>query len=361
MSEQAPVERPAWAEGHGFGPVQAPVERSAWAEGLGFGPVQARSPQGRASFRLEGAGVRLKRRLRTDRMARALLALVALSGSVIAEPVAAETGGPSAADRERAADGEEPPVQDPERLAFPLPGRPKDAERPVPGGAAVPTNGSRSAAEGAQPLDRPPGTVLTFYGLRHLEQDPTISDAEKIREWRAFIERATAQIEYAHKAIARWKEAAKLRLVEAARLADADEGLSPRQRIAQWKAVIDGYPRSEEAKLAERRIRHGQLEETARLVRAAERVESEGRPKIDRIQAWLAVIDWAPKSREARAAQRRVKVLQDQLFAEAESVDRIDRIDPATKLEAWQDVLRGRPTQAQRAKAERRIGALTDD
>lgn len=207
-------------------------------------------------------------------------------------------------------------------------------------------------------VTKPAGTVLTFYGLRRLEQDPTVSDAEKVREWRAFIERSEKQVEYARKAVGRWQEAAKLRLVASAQDAEGDESLGIRQRMAQWEAVIKAYPRSKEAAHARRRMDGLREAETARLIREAEAVEESGRPKVDRIRAWLNVIDWAPKSRAGKAADRRVDALQRQLFSEAESVDRIDRIDLSTKLEAWKDVLRGRPNPAQRGKAERRVKAL---
>ncbi|MCB9645409.1 MAG: hypothetical protein H6730_02225 [Deltaproteobacteria bacterium] len=53
--------------------------------------------------------------------------------------------------------------------------------------------------------------------------------------------------------------------------------------------------------------------------------------------------------------------LQDQLFTEAQSVDRIARVDTRTKLEAWRDVLAGRPTAKQKTQAEARVSALESE
>jgi hypothetical protein len=174
----------------------------------------------------------------------------------------------------------------------------------------------------------------------------------------AFIQRAKKQIAYAEKAVARWRDAAKLRLVEAARLTEDDVAFTPRQRMQKWQAVVDAYPKSDEARRARARVAHWEREETARLVREAERVEREGRSKVERIAAWGKVRRWRPKSRAGRAAGRRIAALQKQLFLEANSVDEIERLDAATKLAAWRDVLRGAPTPAQKKKAEARVDAL---
>ena len=231
-------------------------------------------------------------------------------------------------------------------------GTPRSAQGAPPGSEEA---GKEPSAEA-----RPAGTVLTFYGLRKLEQDPNVSDAEKVREWRAFIQRSAQQVEYARKAVDRWKNAEKLRLVESAKLADADDEFSLRQRIAQWTEVVRTFPKAPEAARARKRITDLRDLESARLVQEAEEVEASGATKVDRIRAWLSVIAWAPKSRPARAAERRVEALQKQLYSEAESVDRIERLDDQTKLEAWQDVLRGHPTPRQRRKAEQRVQALEE-
>jgi hypothetical protein len=202
------------------------------------------------------------------------------------------------------------------------------------------------------------GTVLTFYGLLKLEQDPEVSDETKLAEWQAFIKRAQEQTAYANKAVDRWKNAAKVRLVEAAAKADEDPNLSARDKLGQWEEVAKLYPKSEEGRRATKRVAYWRRAETRRLVDAAEAVEKGRRPKVERIQAWGAVLEWEGKGSEAKAAERRVKELQDQLFTEAQSVDRIARVDKRTKLEAWRDVLGGRPTDKQRSQAEARVAEL---
>jgi hypothetical protein len=206
-----------------------------------------------------------------------------------------------------------------------------------------------------------PGTVLTFYGLRKLEQDPKISDEEKMREWQEFIQRSAEQVEYARKAVARWKDAAKIRVVEAASKSDQDPALLPRDKVAKWKEVVDLYPKSKEARQAQKRLAFWTAAETKRLAEAAEAVEKGRKPKVERIKAWMDVLTWTEKGPEARAAERRIADLQDQLFAEAKSVDDITRVDKQTKLEAWRDVLNGRPTQAQRNLAKKRVEELESE
>src|SRR5262245_54331166 len=82
--------------------------------------------------------------------------------------------------------------------------------------------------ENLQESAKKSGSVLTFYGLRKLEEDPNVSDEEKLKEWQAFIERANQQIQYAKKSVDRWKNAARLRLIEAAKNADRDLKTSPK-------------------------------------------------------------------------------------------------------------------------------------
>ncbi|MEO1228346.1 MAG: hypothetical protein AAFZ18_05520 [Myxococcota bacterium] len=204
-------------------------------------------------------------------------------------------------------------------------------------------------------------TVPTFYGLRRLEQDSKVADDEKVRAWAAFIERARKQIAYAEKAKDRWKNAAKYRLVESARLAEKDPTLGFRQRVAQWEAVVSSHPEAPEAKAAKERAAYWRSRELTRLVEAAEKVEGEGAFKVGRIRAWLAVAVWSPESRPGQAARKRIDALQKQLFTEAETIDGMKRLDDRLRLEAWQDVLRGDPTPAQRAKAEARVKALGGD
>ena len=209
----------------------------------------------------------------------------------------------------------------------------------------------------AETPEKKPGTVLTFYGLLKMEQDPKVSDEEKLAEWRAFIERSEEQVVYAKKALDRWKNAAKTRLVDAAKAADADPALPAREKKAKWDDVAKLYPRTSEGRNAKKRAAHWDRMEEKRLVAAAEGVEKARRPKVERIQAWGEVVDWAAGGAK-RAAARRIKDLQDQLYSEAKSVDDIARVDKRTKLEAWRDVLKGRPTDAQRKAAEARVSAL---
>lgn len=202
------------------------------------------------------------------------------------------------------------------------------------------------------------GTVLTFYGLRKLEEDPAVSDEEKLKEWQAFIERAAEQIQYAKKAVDRWKDAARLRLVETARNADRDPKVEPKEKIKKWNEVARLYPHDPEVRGAKKRIAYWTQEETKRIVEAAEEVERARKPKVDRIRAWLQVLDWVSEGPEARAANKRIDSLQQQLFNEAQSVDAIARVDDKTKLAAWQDVLAGRPTAVQERLGTRRVSEL---
>ncbi len=205
----------------------------------------------------------------------------------------------------------------------------------------------------------PEGSVLTFYGLRQLEQDPSVPDDVKVKEWTAFLARTAEQVAYAEKAVLQWRDAKKLRLVETARLTEKDAAHGFRQRIAQWQAVVEAYPRSEEAGLARERILHWENEELGRLIGAAEEVEKRGDTKVQRIQGWREVLAFSPKSAPGKAAARRIAALQRQLVLEAEELDRIARVDAATKVEAWQDVLRGDPSPAHRRRAESRIAELS--
>ncbi len=206
-----------------------------------------------------------------------------------------------------------------------------------------------------------PGTVLTFYGLRKLEQDPAVSDEEKLHEWQAFIQRSAEQVEYAKKAVTRWKDAAKIRVVEAASKADQDPNLLPRDKVEKWKQVVDLYPRSKEGRQAQKRVIWWAGVETKRLAEAADAVEKARKPKVERIKAWLEVLTWTAKGPEARAAEKRITDLQDQLYSEAKSVDEIARVAKQTKLEAWRDVLNGRPTNAQRQLAKKRVEELESE
>ena len=218
--------------------------------------------------------------------------------------------------------------------------------------------GQESPANGVRGRDADRGTVYTFYGLRKLEQDPDVPDAEKLKEWQAFIRRANKQLEYADKAVVRWKNAARRRMVEAASEADRSPKLSPRDKVERWSEIARLYPKTSEARTARRRMTHWRVEETKRLIVEAEKVENADSSHPDRIQAWGAVLSWAKKGPEARAAQRRIQALQRKLYREALLVDRNRRFDAQAKLAAWQNVLAGRPSRGQRATAERKIRAL---
>jgi hypothetical protein len=219
--------------------------------------------------------------------------------------------------------------------------------------AADPQGDGKSAEPGKKN-----GTVLTFYGLRKLEEDPQVPDEEKLKEWQAFIERATEQIQYAKKAVDRWKNAARVRLVESAKTSDRDAALDAKEKIKRWDEVQRLYPNDPESRAAQKRIAYWTQEQTKKLVEAAENVERSRRPKVERIQAWLEVLAWSSKGSEAKAANKRIDSLQDQLFSEAKSVDTIARVDDKTKLAAWKDVLAGRPTAAQEKMAQSRVAEL---
>lgn len=206
---------------------------------------------------------------------------------------------------------------------------------------------------------RPPapkaGRVYTFYGLRQLEQDPKVTDADKVRQWEAFIARASAQLEYARAAADRWKDAKRLRRVKAAEQAEADPASNPEERLARWAAVLQLQPRGPGADHAKARKAHWRAQETARRVRRAEAVEAGGARKLDRLRTWVWVLAWAPKHPRAKA---RVRDLQARLLEEARAVDKIAGVDRATKRAAWEDVLAGRPSPRQRREAQARLQAL---
>lgn len=228
----------------------------------------------------------------------------------------------------------------------------------VPGVAGAQSPAKPPGTNGVKSGGKRPGTVLTFYGVRKLEQDPAVTDEVKMREWQAFIERAEKQIVYAKKAIDRWKNAARERVIEQTGRADQDPKLKPEEKIKRWKEILKLYPKSPAARRARARVRHWVEVETKRLADDANAVEKSRRPKVERIQAWSKVLAWTNKGPEVRAARRRINALQTQLFQEAQSVDKIARVDNGTKLEAWKDVLSGKPTKVQKRVAQRRVAQL---
>lgn len=224
-----------------------------------------------------------------------------------------------------------------------------------------PTLARAQGEEGEGGKDAKPGTVYTFYGLLKREQEPAISDEEKLKDWQEFIERANQQITYAKKAVDRWKNEAKVRLVDGAAKVDADGAAPPRDKIEKWREVQKLYPKSPEGLRAVKRIAFWSQEETKRLVEGAEEVERARGGKVERIQAWLKVLSWVDKGPEAKGAEKRINELQGQIYAEALSVDKIARVDTKTKLDAWKDVLGGRPTAQQAEQARTRVAALESE
>ena len=235
------------------------------------------------------------------------------------------------------------------------------------GGFAVEVTAAPAEAEGSEKTasnsagEPPPEYVLTFYGLLKVERDPSVSDAEKLKQWQEFISRARDQIGYAKKAVQRWKNAAKTRLIESAAHADLDPQIPAEEKVKRWREVAGLYPRTREGRRAKKRVVHWQRVETKRRAEAAEAVERARRPKVERIHAWSEVLEWSARGPEARAADRRVHELARQLYSEAVSVDRITRVDAQTKLAAWRDVLAGRPTPKERQVAERRVTELESE
>ena len=226
----------------------------------------------------------------------------------------------------------------------------------VPEARAQEGEGDQKAAAGS---GVPEGHVLTFYGLRKLEHDEDVSDEEKLKEWEAYIERTRQNLDYAKKAVQRWKNAAKMRVIDSVQKDDRDPTMRPRDKMKKWERIVSLYPKSGEARLAKKRIAFWRTIETKLLVEAAEEVERDNASKVERIRAWRSVTEWVSRGSEARAAERRIAALQKQLFQEAQSLDRIARVDAATKLASWRDVLAGAPTGSQRKTAEKRIRELS--
>jgi hypothetical protein len=201
-------------------------------------------------------------------------------------------------------------------------------------------------------------TVFTFYGLLTLEEDASVADAEKVRQWRAFIRRAEQQLAYAREAISRWEDASRRRRIERALATESDPQTSAPDRAAAWTAAAEAQIHPEAAEKARRRAAFWAAEHARALVVAAKAVEADGRPKVERIRAWKAVVDWPGAGEAAAAAGARIRLLADQLFLEAESLDGVAGVDRQTKRDAWTDVLEGAPTDAQRTKARTRLRAL---
>lgn len=209
----------------------------------------------------------------------------------------------------------------------------------------------------AGPEGQEPDRVLSFFGLLQMEKDPEVSDEEKVRRWREFVERTREQLRYAEAAVERWTHAERYRLLERAVKLDGEPG-SAQDKSVLWAQVARAFEGQEEAERAKQRALHWKNVETKARVDAATRVEREGRPKLDRIVAWKQVVDWSPQSKAGKAARSRIDALQKQLVIEAQRLDEVSRIDAATRLRAWQDVLAGAPTPEQAKLATQRVQAL---
>jgi len=206
---------------------------------------------------------------------------------------------------------------------------------------------------------RPPsGEVLTYYGIRKLEFDANVSDEEKAREWEAFLKRNTEQVAYAKAAITRWRDAGRVRAVESAEQLDQMAEAPAADKIEAWKKVQKQFPKSNDARTAEKRITFWRTTESKRLAQIAAEVEKSRATKVERINAWRTVLDFAVAGAEKNNAQKRIALLEAQLFKEAEDLDRIPRVDVETKLSAWRDVLAGMPNELQKRTAEQRIAFL---
>ncbi len=211
---------------------------------------------------------------------------------------------------------------------------------------------------GARPEAAKPKTVMTYYGLRKYELEADVEDEAKLREWQSFIERSKEQVEYAKAAVERWKNAARVRVLERVRTDDKNDSLTPEEKMKGWQRIIGLYPGSADARTAQKRIGYWRAEETKRRVESAEEVERAKGSKAERIRAWRSVSSWAAGAAEGRAADKRIDALEQQLYAEAESLDRIQRVDPKTKLEAWRELLSVDPRPAFKKTAEKRVAEL---
>lgn len=203
-----------------------------------------------------------------------------------------------------------------------------------------------------------PGSTYTFYGLLELEKDPGVADAEKIRQWQAFIERSRAQVAYADKAVLRWERAARDRLLKRALETENDASTSAQARHQAWRLAAQALGDDAEGRKAAKRAEFWFAEELRARIARAKEVEEAGRPKVERIRAWKTVGAWAPKAGATMAAQRRIAALQEQLYRESMSLDALRGVDDATKVQAWRDVLAGEPTEAQARRARRRLTEL---
>ncbi len=200
--------------------------------------------------------------------------------------------------------------------------------------------------------------VISFKGLLELEAQKDVADARKEAEWAAFVERTEAQLAYARKAVRRWRNAERARLLAAAIALDGDAQAEPVAKEKAWLKVAETRKEEEEVEKAQARAEHWHRVEAERLVQRARTVEEEGALKGARIKAWQKVVAWARPGSLREAARARIAALQARLLEEARALDQVDRVDPETKLAAWRAVLDGAPDAQQAAEARRRMAAL---
>ncbi|MEM1023394.1 MAG: hypothetical protein AAGD10_16990 [Myxococcota bacterium] len=200
--------------------------------------------------------------------------------------------------------------------------------------------------------------VISFKGLLQLEAEAGVPDLEKVAEWSAFVERTEAQLTYARKAVIRWRNAERERRLAEALALESNPEARPVDKEQAWLEVATTQTDASAVEKAQSRALHWHRVEARRLVEAAKAVEEEGALKEDRISAWRRVLQWARDESIRRAAQSRMRALQDRLVEEARSLDAVVRVDAESKIAAWRAVLAGAPTEAERAEARRRIKVL---
>jgi len=208
----------------------------------------------------------------------------------------------------------------------------------------------------AAPGDGEP--VISFKGLLELEARSDVSDARKEAEWTAFVERTEAQLAYARKAIRRWQNAERERLLAAAVALDADPDAELLAKEKAWLQVAQSQTEAGQVEKAKARAAYWHRMEAERLVQRARAVEEDGARKGARIAAWQRVVAWARPGELREAAQSRIAALQARLLEEARALDAVERVDAETKLAAWRAVLEGAPSPAQTSEAKRRIAEL---
>lgn len=202
--------------------------------------------------------------------------------------------------------------------------------------------------------------VYSFRALIELEKSSTVSDEVKVAEWQAFVERTEKQLAYARRAVGRWQDAAKKRVLDLALTLESNPTSEPTEKEAAWRRVAAAFSEtSPDGRRAAERASHWHGVRTADLAQNARRVEDEGQSKVARISAWQKVVAYAERGPTRDMARRRIQALQEQLMREAEALDAVEQVDAETKLQAWRAVLDGAPSREQIARARARIAALS--